>query len=486
MKQVKRIVLTAVVIAAVALGYGAFHYAAKNSAGQQGMASTAGIGTLVTGQQLNYTWTISPSSKLYIAPADQPEKESILFPSVWGFWDVDTGETGKVCGEGKTKLKFLDAGSLQRSQELLSPAYFDSSKNIDAEFTWELLGKLPSEWRDGTASPINLAGTLTLRGVTQQVDWKGSIKHQNGQLLIDGDAPVRFQDFGMASPFSSQADNGNLRLQFVLDKPFHARSTAQSLSSSQVFDAALHSEALNKNMLMTVYLPKGYNPETKYPVFYFFHGLNGRYRDMHYQLKMTQLADELMQTDTIQPFLIVAPQIDNSYGINSGEQTQVLKPGDQKSFVTGKYGDYIFKELIPFIEKEFHTASGKEGRYIGGISMGGFIALHSAFRNPEMFSKVGGHSAAEILSDTPLVYPNEQSRRERNPLLLAEANKLDGLSVYLDYGDKDDLKRGGKKLYEVLQKKGVKSEYHESPGGHAGDYSIAHAKDYLLFYGGKE
>ena len=52
------------------------------------------------------------------------------------------------------------------------------------------------------------------------------------------------------------------------------------------------------------------------------------------------------------------------------------------------------KEVIPLTDKTFNTIKDRKGRYIGGISAGGYIALHNTFRHQNMFSKVGGHMPA--------------------------------------------------------------------------------------------
>ena len=78
------------------------------------------------------------------------------------------------------------------------------------------------------------------------------------------------------------------------------------------------------------------------------------------------------------------------------------------------YEDYFIKEVIPLIDKEFNTIKTKEGRYVGGISAGGYAALHNSFRHQDLFSKVGGHMPAIELTleeeDTPYLWRTPQWR----------------------------------------------------------------------------
>ena len=60
----------------------------------------------------------------------------------------------------------------------------------------------------------------------------------------------------------------------------------------------------------------------------------------------------------------------------------------------------IIQDLIPFIDANYNTLATKEGRMIGGISMGGYGAARFALKYPEMFS------TALLLS--PAVWQNAQ------------------------------------------------------------------------------
>ena len=56
----------------------------------------------------------------------------------------------------------------------------------------------------------------------------------------------------------------------------------------------------------------------------------------------------------------------------------------------------LVQEFFPYIESRYRAAPGRANRAISGISMGGYGALHLAFRHPQLFSSVSAHSAALI------------------------------------------------------------------------------------------
>lgn len=256
-------------------------------------------------------------------------------------------------------------------------------------------------------------------------------------------------------------------------------------NSEQITKLSLASNALNKEMKVNVYLPKGYSDKNKYPVLYIIHGYTGNEDSWMPGLQMDKKADALIDSKEIEPLIIVAPQIDNSYGINSSI------PNYYSSFHTGMYEDYLYKELIPYIDATYSTISSKEGRYIGGMSMGGWVALHMAFTYVDSFSKVGGHSPAIFLDGylgeaMSFVYPTEELRNKRDPLRVAENKDLTSLKVYLDCGAQDSYKffEGCDKLNEILVSKGVASEYYLNQGEHDGVYWETHIEEYLKFYAG--
>jgi enterochelin esterase-like enzyme len=262
----------------------------------------------------------------------------------------------------------------------------------------------------------------------------------------------------------------------------------QENESSQLIKISFESRSLEKEMNVNIYLPRGYNTETKYPVLYMIHGYKDNEDCWMPNLELNTTADRLIDSNMITPVIIVMPQIDDSFGINT-DKTKIFSD----SFTTGMYKDYLIKDLISYIDDNFYTINNRDGRYIGGLSMGGYAALYLAFTYPDMFTKVGGHSPAVVPESEPVsgltrwLYPTKELREERDPIYLASQKDLQLLKVYLDCGDRDDFEfyRGCEQLYNVLQLKGISSEYHFNEGEHNAAYWIANSEQYLLFYAGK-
>jgi enterochelin esterase-like enzyme len=269
----------------------------------------------------------------------------------------------------------------------------------------------------------------------------------------------------------------------------------QAHVSSTTLKAVFYSESLQKDMNVNVYLPPNYDAQDKYPVLYVLHSYKLNEDHWFNALNITKKADELITSGKIEPMIIVAPKIDNSFGVNSADHTGYVdgsgKPGDEGVLNAGKYEDYITKDVISYVDSHFNTIKSRNSRYIGGTSMGGFAALHIALRHPNLYSKVGGHSPALFVGKMwdvlgKMIYPTSAVRQENDPLALAASQKLNKLNIYLDCGDQDDFKEGTKKLSEILQAQKTKSfEFHTTPGGkHDDAYWSSQVENYLLFYGG--
>lgn len=234
----------------------------------------------------------------------------------------------------------------------------------------------------------------------------------------------------------------------------------KKIGKGQVREISVQSQALGIAKQIKIYTPFGYNSQFKYPVLYLFHGGGGDQNTWMPNLGLDSRADQLIHEKKIKPLIIVAPQMGQGY-IGGGNE------------------EFVSKELIYYVDTNFSTEPTRENRFIGGISMGGFIALHHAFFHPELFCKVGGHS--------PYLY-TEMGINDavENPIITAKSRDLTTLKVYLDAGIADpfNLVATNAELYRALFVRGVASENYPKPGGHDGDYWIGNIDSYLMFYAG--
>jgi enterochelin esterase-like enzyme len=261
------------------------------------------------------------------------------------------------------------------------------------------------------------------------------------------------------------------------------------MNQSKVEKVTFHSDILDKEMSMLVYLPDCYNNLTPLPVLYFLHGRSGNER-MMLEMDINTKADRLIKDGEMKPLIIVCPRMENSRGLNSSLiSKEVPDPiANNRIINLGMYEDYFMKEVVPLTDRTFNTIKDRKGRFIGGASAGGYAALHNAFRHQHMFSKAGGHMPALELKleeeDKPF-FKDMDTWQKYDPLYIAENNNISpDIDVYLDAGDKDEGKfyEGCSVLHNILKEKGINSQNYIFAGNHSPEYIQSNIEKYLRFY----
>jgi S-formylglutathione hydrolase FrmB len=270
------------------------------------------------------------------------------------------------------------------------------------------------------------------------------------------------------------------------------------IAQSRIDCSALNSRILKQPIRYCVFIPSGYDasasehPARRYPVLYFLHGLGDNERTLFNSGGWT-LLDDLRSQRKMGDFLIVAPEGRRSFYVNSADG----------SF---RYSDFFLQEFLPHIEKKYRVRSGRAGRAISGISMGGYGALRFAFAYPELFSAVSAQSPAlvtespkqldsasatgvPILSVLALVFgkPIDVPHwNANNPFLLAKKNAaaLRNMAIYFNCGQDDNygFEKGAVELDSELKQANVKHEYHAYPGDHSITYFLSHFAEVMEFH----
>jgi S-formylglutathione hydrolase FrmB len=284
--------------------------------------------------------------------------------------------------------------------------------------------------------------------------------------------------------FRAQRGISFLFLLFFIGSPLLAATARIECNS-------LPSKILTHPVNYCMVLPPSYDADRarKFPVLYFFHGL-GDNDQMFIHGGAFNLVQDLWERGQIGEFLIATPNAGATFYINSRDGKV-------------KYEDFLLQEFFPGIETRYRVAPGRENRAISGVSMGGYGALHLAFRHPELFSAVSAHSPALIdqipasASPTPAsgirarVFgetfgspPDPAFWDRTSPLTLARKANLPGLKIYFDCGDQDDFgfEAGAKLLDKILSKRNIPHEAHIYPGGHDWQYFAEHLPASLEFH----
>ncbi|MBN9384247.1 MAG: esterase family protein [Chitinophagaceae bacterium] len=257
----------------------------------------------------------------------------------------------------------------------------------------------------------------------------------------------------------------------------------------------LNSAILGKDVKYTIYLPPDYETsERTYPIVYLLHGYTDDNTGWLQFGEVNRYADKAIAEGVIPPMIIVMPNGDSSFYINSYDGKE-------------KYEDFFIKEFMPSVERSFRIKGEKRYRGIAGLSMGGYGTLIYSLKYPELFAAAAPLSAA-VFDDSALVtmpdiswtntfgqlYGRGLKGKTRlstawyanSPLKLVAERSVDALRsvrYWIDCGDDDFLTKGNCLLHIALMEKHVPHEYRVRDGGHTWTYWRTGITDALAFIG---
>jgi enterochelin esterase-like enzyme len=260
-------------------------------------------------------------------------------------------------------------------------------------------------------------------------------------------------------------------------------------------EKTVKSTILNKNVNYTIYVPADYDQSQRsYPVVYLLHGYTDDNTAWLQYGEVNRYADQAIADGTIPPMIIVMPDADSSFYINSYDGKE-------------KYEDFFIKEFIPAIEKTWRIKGQKRFRAVAGLSMGGYGTLIYALKYPELFAAAAPLSAAVFADDDITGFPENSWDKTFAQLYghglkgkdrlskawydnsipkLVETKSVDELKkvrYWIDCGDDDFLIKGNCNLHIMLTEKKVPHEFRVRDGVHDWKYWRTGITDALKFIG---
>jgi enterochelin esterase-like enzyme len=208
-----------------------------------------------------------------------------------------------------------------------------------------------------------------------------------------------------------------------------------------------------------IYLPPCYGLDGRlYPTLYMLPG-NVHTDAIWDELGLDETAESAITNEEIPPLLIVMPDGGPIANNTSGGPAS--------------YEGVILNDLIPFVQTSYCAWNDPAGRAIGGLSRGGYWALEIAFRHPDQFASVGGHSAALL---------DVAAGPDLNPQHTGLGNDLGDLRIYLDIGRDDYVIYNVRRLHEEMETAGIPHTWVLNDGRHEEAYWGDHLADYLHWY----
>ncbi|MGD0271028.1 MAG: alpha/beta hydrolase-fold protein [Candidatus Sulfotelmatobacter sp.] len=154
------------------------------------------------------------------------------------------------------------------------------------------------------------------------------------------------------------------------------------------------SRVFRNTRYLRIWLPPGYddagNAGRHFPVLYLNDGQNlfessTAFAGVEWQVDET--ADRLIREGAVPPMIFVG--MDNTGKERIREYMPYRSMHPRMLRVQGRYyPDFLTKEVMPFVERNYRIATGPENTGLGGSSLGALIALYTAVARPGMIGRL--------------------------------------------------------------------------------------------------
>ena len=258
-----------------------------------------------------------------------------------------------------------------------------------------------------------------------------------------------------------------------------------------VFNINYMSKALSRTVQIMVILPTDkmvfpgmpVREEKPFKTLYLLHGVFGSQVDWLYGTRIQRWAEA-------NDLAVVMPAGENGFYVD--------QPWNCKY-----YSKFISEDLVEFTRKSFPLSHKREDTFIGGLSMGGFGAIHNGFKYHETFGNIIALSAALIVNedlpkrtdDSPMEINTRRYatscfgpdldavlQSDINPKYLVKRLKDEGAElpkVFMACGDKDHLLTADEDFKDYLEELGVDVTWEVGPGNHEWDFWDTYIKKAL-------
>lgn len=130
-----------------------------------------------------------------------------------------------------------------------------------------------------------------------------------------------------------------------------------------------------------VYLPYNYDSGKAYNVLYLIHGGGGNPDAWLDCAKIKNAMDAAFSEDGVKPFLIVFPSFYDRAPVRTGRVDEAVEREAVLHFQ-----DQLRNDLIPTIDKLYSTNKSRQGRAVGGFSMGGVTTWFAFLHNLDLIA----------------------------------------------------------------------------------------------------
>lgn len=223
-----------------------------------------------------------------------------------------------------------------------------------------------------------------------------------------------------------------------------------------------NSTTIGKIRYANVILPAGYTTTKKYPVLYLLHGIGGDHNEWKGGNPVYVIGNLIAEGNAAE-MIVVMPNC-RARANDAGNPSDMFTTEHFAAF--DNFINDLRDNVIPYINKTYSVATGRENTAIAGLSMGGRESLYIGFSMPETFGYIGAFEPAPGV----LPYDTEGGLfTESNFKLPDEYNNQTYVMIVKG---KSDTTVGDAPLryHNTLTTNGTTHAYYEREGGH--DFTV--------------
>ena len=249
---------------------------------------------------------------------------------------------------------------------------------------------------------------------------------------------------------------------------------ACSSAPPRLVHTPIQSTVMNQEMAYAVWAPVDLAPDERLPLLVFLHG-GGDSEESFDDFEVGQHLDAELAAGRIPRAVVVVPRGQMGFWENWNDGSHF-------------YRDWVIKEVIPAVQKTYHTADCPTDCHVAGASMGGHGTMRFAYHHPDLFDSASALSAPQLdvrgvqeFMDSfwiKLFVPVERVWGD-----IEDSERVAKENVYVQWKTQEDLKgvrlliawaaedregiiMSNKKLHQHLQDRGIEHVAFEFPGNH--------------------
>jgi hypothetical protein len=163
-----------------------------------------------------------------------------------------------------------------------------------------------------------------------------------------------------------------------------------------------------------IYVPPDLPPGARAPTAYFLRGherewVNPHEDDTRGGTNVIDVYERLCAAKQVGPLVLVFPGLASDDNRVPSVLVNMLAPNRANGSLglgSGRFDDYFFDDLIPYVDTHFPTVAEVRRRAAIGFSLGGAMAVAAAAKRPDLFASAGAY-------DGTFLYAVDRGRRVR-------------------------------------------------------------------------